>query len=117
MQGPNSPVAELLQVQLPRNFGMGLEPPPWALCLTLHNRKPPSHQSGSSHLHPPGRGPVLVHDAQNDDDYDYGDMANEYVNCRLVLDYNEACTNEEDCQDWIVKIKVKIGLLLFSKSK
>ena len=26
---------------------------------------------------------------------------------RLVLDYNEACTNEEDCQDWIVKIKVK----------
>ena len=57
-------------------------------------------------------------DAQNNEDYDDGDiMANEYVNCRLVLDYNEACTNEEDCQDWIVKIKVKIGLLLFSKSK
>ena len=57
-------------------------------------------------------------DAQNNYDYDDGDiMANEYVNCRLVLDYNEACTNEEDCQDWIVKIKVKIGLLLFSKSK
>ena len=35
-------------------------------------------------------------------------MANEYVNRRLVLDYNEACTNEEDCQDWIVKIKVKV---------
>ena len=30
----------------------------------------------------------------------------DYVNCRLVLDYNEACTNEEDCQNWIVKIKV-----------
>ena len=33
---------------------------------------------------------------------------------RLVLDYNEACTNEEDCQDWIVKIKVK-NFVLFSK--
>ena len=33
---------------------------------------------------------------------------------RLVLDYNEACTNEEDCQDWIVKIKVK-NLVFFSK--
>ena len=31
---------------------------------------------------------------------------------RLVLDYNEACTNEEDCQDWIVKIKVKNFVLL-----
>lgn len=33
---------------------------------------------------------------------------------RLVLDYNEACTNEEDCQDWIVKIKVK-NFVLFLK--
>ena len=33
---------------------------------------------------------------------------------RLVLDYNEACTNEEDCQDWIVKIKVR-NFVLFSK--
>ena len=31
---------------------------------------------------------------------------------RLVLDYNEACTNKEDCQDWIVKIKVKGCFLL-----
>ena len=38
-------------------------------------------------------------------------VANENVKCRLVLDYNEACTNEEDCQDWIVKIKVKNNLL------
>merc|ERR1719447_965655 len=28
-----------------------------------------------------------------------------YPTGRLVLDYNKACTNEEDCQDWIVKIK------------
>ena len=33
---------------------------------------------------------------------------------RLVLDYNEACTNEEDCQDWIVKIKVR-NFVLFCK--
>ena len=38
----------------------------------------------------------------------------DYVNCRLVLDYNEACTNEEDCQDWIVKIKVGNIFQIFS---
>ena len=40
---------------------------------------------------------------------------------RLVLDYNEACTNEEDCQDWIVKIKVKnfvfLSKYLYSESE
>ena len=40
---------------------------------------------------------------------------------RLVLDYNEACTNEEDCQDWIVKIKVNnfvfLSKYLYSESE
>ena len=56
-----------------------------------------------------------IEDGDNDDeDVDDEVLANEYVNCRLVLDYNEACTNEEDCQDWIVKIKVGNIFQIFS---